>query len=163
MPNSTGVNLGEYKQQAFILRYRGIPAKEIVKKLGRYAQNTIEKNFATGGKWDVDYRAFKLRQDRAMEAAARDMFKREVRWAGETMIKLVKKAKKNKDYKLMFEILKEMMDRAGVVVVKKSEVDFGLNERELTDEQLDKLIADSGFNPITGLPLRGTKTPPPED
>lgn len=148
--------MNNYHRKAIELKYKGYTHVEISKAIGgKLTPGTLDHHFASDGMLYLPYLEYSARQGKFIEDQVRDEFKEQARYASKIMRTLLQAALKAKDYRAALEIIKEQLDRAGVVTVKKSQVNVTDNkDKEIsTYEQYTKELERMGIDPGTGLRL----------
>jgi|SRR5581483_3561340 len=151
-----------YHKKAIELRYKGYTTKEIEKALGgKLTKGTLDNYFAYDGKLYLPFLDFQARQDKFIEEDVRSEFKSQAKYAPKIMNTILQQALKAHDYIAALHIVKEQLDRAGLVTIKKSEVNVKDDQqKEMTYELYLKECARLGIDPRSGLRISKTQTDP---
>lgn len=148
-----------YEKKAIELRYMGYTYPKIAEAIGnKISISTLRQWFMMGGRLYHDYLSYQDQQDKFTEEDVRSQFKKAARHGVKVMETILQKALAKGDYKLALEVVKEQMDRGGVVTVRQSKVNIE-DERKtkLTDEQYLQELQRLGIDRTTGLRLPGFK------
>lgn len=143
-----------YEKKAIELRYRGETYRNISKALGgKVSDGVLRQWFATDGKLYIPYLEYCSQNDAFVESQVRQEYKNFARQSMRLMRMLLGEALKIKDFKLALEIIKDINDRAGVVVVRKTEVNLEDKRTETINsyEQFVSELKRLGIDPRTGL------------
>ena len=154
-------NLKAIHQRMIEMRYKGNSYRQMsdeTERLGRrLKESTLAHYFEVDGKLYLEYLEYEAAQNSYNKEISKKQFQQVLAIAGKLMRSLFKVAMKRKDYKLAFEILKEEMDRAGSVVVRKNEVEDMTDRKAMSYEQLQSELARLGIDPRSGLRVAKTK------
>lgn len=154
--------INKYHLEVIELKYQGFNYPQIVeemkKRIGRdvIKIHNVERWFAKGGVLHGPYQEYRDAKFKEQEEIAKKIFKNEVENAAKVMQVAMAKLLEAKDYEGAAKIAGEILDRAGLVKVNKSEV----KTKEIpSDEVLDEEIYTEservqGSDPRTGLPAR---------
>lgn len=142
----------QYHQKAIELKYSGHTYKEIEKALGgKMTDSTLKNYFAEDGMLFVPYLAYEAKQNKWAEEHSRQEHKRLSAFTAKIRSTILKQALKSKDFRLVLDIVKDIDDRAGNVVVRKTEV----KEERKPIETYEEYVAECtrlGVDPRTGFP-----------
>lgn len=144
----------EYHQKAIELKYKGHTYREISKAIGgRISEGVLRKYFTIDGKLYIPYLTFEAAQNSFREEDIRTQFKRQAQRVYRIWDSLIQKALEAGDYQLAFNITKEQLDRAGIVTVRKAEVNVEQKNTTVieTHEQYLSELERLGIDPETGL------------
>lgn len=149
-----------YHQKAIELKYKGNTYAEISKALGgKISEGTLKQYFMVDGLLYLPYAEYESRLNGWTEEHARKEYKRLAGHMSKVKLALLQKAIKIGDLRLAYDIARDVEDRSGLVVVKKTEVKDEREKGELTNEQLAEQLHGMGIDSRTGLSLRSTKAP----
>lgn len=145
----------ELEQKAIQLRYEGATYKEISKALGgRFSEGTLRHLFASDGLWYMDYLTYEAERNKFNEEEVRSKYKKMLGWTWKIQQELLQHAIKDKDYRLAWNIIQDINDRAGLVVVRKSEVNVKDEPaRPISNKEFFAELARLGIDSRTGLRL----------
>lgn len=148
-----------YHQKAIELKYAGQTYKEIEKALGgKLTAGTLADYFATDGMLYIPYLEYEARQNKFIEEEVRKDFRVQAQYASKIMRSILQQALKAGDYVAALQIVKEQLDRAGIVTIKKSEVNVKDEpQKEMTYEQYVAELTRLGIDPRTGFRLADKK------
>ena len=153
--------MNAYHKKAIELKYAGNTYDEISRALGRkFSVNTLKHHFALDGLLYLPYLEYEARQNGWNEETAKKEYKRLAGHMSKVKLSLLKRAIDTGDLRLAYDIARDVEDRAGLVVVRKTEVKDERPKGELTNEQLADQLRGMGIDPRTGLSVRSTKTTP---
>jgi len=158
------LKMKKWEEIAIRLKYQGKTHREIaseVEKLTRIkvSESTIRTYFNTNGRLYIPYVEYSSRNDEYIEEEVRKQFKDAAKNASKIMRSLLQMAIKRGDLRLAKDILESQMDRAGLTVVKKVEVEK-TEKKVMTDEQLYSELERMGLDPKTGFRIRGKEAEP---
>lgn len=143
-----------YHKKAIELKYRGYTYREISKHLnGKLSEDALKRCFQMDGSLYFDYLEYEAQQNKWTDENSRQDYKRLAAHTSKIQQSLLKQAIKSGDYRLAWDIIKDINDRAGLVVVRKSEVNVETKEAKPIDnyEQFAKELRRLGIDPGTGL------------
>lgn len=148
-----------YHQKAIQLKYEGQTYRQISQAIGgKISAGTLQNYFSDSGMLRLPYLEYEARQNHFREGEVRNDFKRQASYASKIMNGVLQKALKKGDMRLVFDILKEQLDRAGIVSVQKKEMTQrakGNTYREpKTEEEMLAMYAKGNIDPTTGMGLR---------
>lgn len=152
-----------YEQTAIERKYQGDTYAEIRKLLGKMgfqiSEISIKKWFQVDGRLYIDYLTYESKMNAVSEEAGKTMYKQMATWVPKAELALYKKAVKNGDIRLAWDILKNINDRAGNVVVRKAEVNLDDKRTDPieTYEQFEAELRRQGINPRTGFRVAKAK------
>lgn len=144
-------------RKAIELKYKGYTYREISQALGgKISENTLKMYFAEDGMLFLDYIEYEAEQNKWGIENAQKEFKRLGSSVPRRMQSLYKLALKKGNYDLCFKIMADMADRAGMVVVKKTESKDTSEPKGFTHEQFVAECKRRGVDPDSGfrLPVR---------
>lgn len=149
-----------YERKAIELRYRGYTYPQIHKAVGgKISVSGLKKKFATDGNLFIPFMEYIAKQEDYIEDKVRAEFKDQAKYASRIQRSLLQKALKKGDIALANTIVKDMLDRAGVVVVRKAQVNVeDSRERPMTNDEYLEQLRGLGIDPRTGFRLAGQKT-----
>lgn len=149
-----------YHQKAIELKYAGKTYREISKAINlKISEGVLQKYFMTDGMLYIPYLQYEARMNDFNEKTARSTYKKMTGWTARVQQQLLKLAINRGDYRLAWDIIKDINDRAGLVVVRKSEVNVDDRATKEVDTY-DKFTAELrrlGIDPGTGLRMAETK------
>lgn len=147
-----------WEHEAIRLRYNGKTYREIAGELSRlYGMTIVESSirglFMVDGRLYLDYLEYETKQNDYTDETSRQQYKQMAAWVPKAEKQLYKEALKKEDYRLAWDILKNINDRAGVVVVRKTEVttDDKTTKRIDSFEQFLEVLKRTGIDSRTGL------------
>lgn len=148
----------KWEQEAIRLKYEGKTYRQIADELSKLVgftvtESTLKQCFMVDGRLYLDYLEYEVVQNQYTEETARQAYKKMASWVPLAEKQLYKEALKAKDFRLAWDILKNINDRAGIVVIRKSEVNVDETRRKPieTYEQFLAELKRSGIDPRTGL------------
>lgn len=158
-----------YHHKAIELKYQGYNYREISKTIGgKISEGGLRNYFAVDGKLYMAYLEYEAEQTGFRDEETRNEFRRQASYAGKVMQSILERSLRRGNDKLAFEILKEQLDRAGIVVVKQSlekeiiREDGSSDPHSMTDEELKKALEKEGVCYYTGLSLHSMRSKSPE-
>lgn len=143
-----------YQQRAIELKYKGYTYREISKSMdGKISESMLAKYFKVDGKLYLPYLEYEARMNNWNEETAKTQYKSMLGWTWKMQQQLLKQAFKVKDYRLVRDIINDINDRAGFVVVRKSQVNVKDDREDKleTYEQFTEILRERGIDPRTGL------------
>ena len=152
--------LNQYEQKALELKYRGSTYREISKAIGgKLTEKTLETYFSVEGKLWLPYQEYCASLNAFSEDEIRKDFKRGAQYAYKIKQIILQKALAKGDYVLANRVASDILDRAGLVIVRKAEinVDNKIQETPIeTYEQYASKLRGIGIDPRTGFRLAPT-------
>lgn len=150
-----------WEEEAIRLKYLGKTHREIAGEISKLCKvtispGTISNCFNVDGRLYLDYLTYESKQNGWAAEHSMQEYKRLAANTAKIKESLLKMAVEKGDYRLAFDIARDLDDRAGNVVVRKSEVDDKRKE-QMTDEQLLEELTRIGINPRTGLRVKTPK------
>lgn len=139
------------------LRYQGKTYQEIANAINRefkknYSAQTLRRRFAMDGTLYLPYQEYAAKQEEFVEEDIRNRYKAMAGWADKVMRSLVQGAIKKGDLATAHRILQDINDRAGVVVIRKSQINIKEEKRgNLSDAEFSKELTRFGIDPRTGV------------
>lgn len=152
-----------WENEAIRLKYNGRTHRQIADEVSKLTgihvtESTIRTYFSVDGRLYLPYLEYEGRQNQWTEEDIRKELKRDAQNAVKMLRSILQKAIKAGEWQVALNIMKEQMDRGGVVTIKKSEINVESNSKQpLTYEQYLKESARLGIDPRSGL--RVSKTP----
>lgn len=147
-----------WEKEAIRLKYNGKTYREIATSLSKMfsvhiVEGSIRNLFAIDGRLYLDYLEYEVLQNNYTDETARQQYRQMASWTPKAEKQLYKEAMKHGDYRLAWDILKNINDRAGLVVIRKSEVnvDDQSGKRIETYEQFVQELQRNGIDPRTGF------------
>lgn len=148
----------KWEQEAIRLKYQGKTYQEIAKEISKLCRITIHEQtmknaFTVDGRLYLDYLKYEGAQNNWTDEHSRQEYKRLAAETSAIQEQLLKQAMKKGDFRLAWDIVKDINDRAGLVVVRKSEVNVD-DQRERPIENYEQFVQDlerQGIDPRTGL------------
>lgn len=142
-----------YDLKAIELRYQGQTYRQISKALGgKISEGVLRKLFMVDGRLYLPYLEYEAKMNNSNEEEARSRYKKMLGWSWKMQQDLLKKAIKAGDFRLAFDIIKDMNDRGGLVVIRKSEVNVTEQDaRPISRTQFFEELTRMGIDPRTGL------------
>lgn len=152
----------KWEQEAIKLKYQGKTHAEIARAVSKLCnitvtEGTMRNYFALDGRLYLPYLEYSTKNEKYIEEEVRKEFKDQAKHAGKIYRTILQKALKQGDLKLAKEIVDGQMDRAGLTVVKKVEVEK-TERKELSDEQFFDELRRLGIDPESGLRIGAPKT-----
>jgi hypothetical protein len=145
-----------WEEEAIRLKYNGKTYREIADVLSKLYQfklseSTIKHLFMITGRLYLPYLNYETKENQWSELHSRQEHKRLSAATANVRQQLLKEALKAKDFRLALDIVKDIDDRAGNVVVKKT-----INKEEPKGAQTyDDYLTECqrlGVDPKTGFP-----------
>ncbi len=157
--------MNSYHRKAIELKYNGQTYKEIEKSLGgKISEGVLKKLFATDGTLYIPYLQFEGEMNQWAQENTKKDYQRMAAYTAKIQRTILQKALKQGDLRLAFDILKDINDRAGLVIVRKRETEKSEESRRiLTDEEYKQKLVELDMDPITGLNLSYIKRLSPEE
>lgn len=150
-------------QTAIELKYKGYSYQEIVRNITKIhkmhlSETTLRTYFSVDGKLYIPYLEYEARMNEWNEEHSKAEHKRMSAYTARVRSSLLKKAIKEGDYRLALDIIKDIDDRAGNVVVRKSQVNVTEEQQKpMSHEEFVKELARLHINPRTGLRMGTAK------
>lgn len=149
-----------YHRKAIELKYAGCTYREISKSLGgKLTETSLKKYFEVGGTLYLPYLEHEARMNAWTEENSRQDYKKLASYTSKVEKSLLKTAMRKGDYRLAFDILKDINDRAGLVVIRQTQVNIDENKSKAinTYEHFLSELKRSGIDAGTGLRVAETK------
>lgn len=152
--------MNKWHRIAIEKKYEGCNPKEISEAVNRrFTPETISVYFSKDGYLHADYLLYEAEQNKLREVEGKALFKKNVLKASEALVKVLDRAIERKDDDAIMQAANNILDRAGVVVIRKSEVNQLNDETEtITNEQLAEELRKQGLDPATGLRISKAQT-----
>lgn len=143
----------KYHYLAIELKYEGKTYEEISRALkGAIEPRSIANWFNKDGLLYLDYLEYAERKNRERQAESASIFSKEVANASKVIINALTHAVKNKNDDKAVEYAKEILDRAGLVVVRRSEIKSESKPSEpMTYEEFIAECERQGIDPSSGV------------
>lgn len=151
--------MNKFHKKAIELKYKGNTYREISKALGkRITELTLKDYFRVDGLLYVHYLEYEARMNEWTEEESRKEYKRLASFTSKMQMTVLKQAVKAKDWRLANDIIKDINDRAGLVVVRKTELDIETSVKKVeTYEQFTAELKRLGIDSETGLRVETSK------
>jgi len=155
-----------WEQEAIRLKYLGKTYRQIANEISKYAnvsvsESTIKQWFMVDGRLYIPYLTYSAKLNEQSEDEIRKELKRDAENGVKVLRSLLQKAIKNGEFQVALNIIKEQMDRGGVVTVRKSEINVKDQPgKEMTREDYIKECARLGIDPRSGLRVPTAQTKP---
>lgn len=139
------------------LKYQGKNSQEIANAINRefnktYNAGNIRHKFMMDGVLYLPYQEYASKQEAFTEEDIRNRYKAMAGWADKVMRSLVQSAIKKGDLATALRTLQDINDRAGNVVIRKSQVNIKEEKRgNLSDAEFSKELTRFGIDPRTGV------------
>jgi hypothetical protein len=151
----------KWEKLAIELKYNGKTYQQIAIELSKLADFkvssvTLAHAFAVDGRLNVDYLLYEAKQNNWNEEHSRQEHKRLSAATADVRKQILREALKHGDYRLALDVVKDIDDRAGNVVVRKVEN----KEVKQPIQTYDEYVAECrrlGVSPDTGLPSSAEK------
>lgn len=141
-----------FHQKAIVLKYHGNSYKEISKAIGgKLSEGVLRRYFSYDGMLHIPYLEFEAKQNQWSEEDARQEIKRMATYAAKIMKILLRKSLETHNWRLAFDILKDILDRAGITAIRTT-VARRQEESDNVETYEDYLAecAKMGIDPKTG-------------
>jgi hypothetical protein len=150
-----------WEAEAVRLKYEGKTYREIATYLSKMlamviSPRTIEDCFAADGRLYLNYVTYETKQNNWSEEHSKQEHKRLSANTAKMRMQLLKEAYRARDWRLALDIIKDIDDRAGNVVVRKNEN----KEVKKSSMTYDEYLAECkrlGVSPTSGLPPAAEK------
>jgi len=145
------------------LRYMGKTYQEVANTINRefnktYTAANMRVRFSTSGSLYIAYHEYSNKEEEFAEEKVRARYKQMANWADKVVRDIVKLAMKKGDFATALRTIQDINDRAGVVVIRKSQIDVKDNKKtDLSDEEFSKELARFGIDSRTGIRVGTTE------
>lgn len=139
------------------LKYLGKTSQEIANVINKrfnknYTALAIRKRFIMDGSLYLPYQEYAAKQEEFVEEDVRKRYRGMANWGDKVMRSIVQIALKKGDLRTALAAIQDINDRAGVVVIRKSQVNIKEEKRgNLSDAEFSKELTRFGIDPRTGV------------
>lgn len=139
------------------LKYLGKASQEVANIINRefdkkYTAHAIRQKFQMDGTLYLAYQEYAAKQEEFVEEDIRKRYLAMANWGDKVMRSLVQKAIKKGDLATALRVLQDINDRAGLVVIRKSQINIKEEKRgNLSDAEFSKELTRFGIDPRTGV------------
>lgn len=155
--------LTDLHNKAIELKFKGYTYSQISKQLdGKISEGVLKNHFSLNGLLYEAYLDFITRRNEIIDQEVRAEYKRMAGYSVKIIKALLQNALKEHNWRLAFDIQKDILDRAGITAYEKTRIETRQEAptRFMTREDLNAELIRQGIDPATGLrisrPLEGT-------